>query len=66
MDSYWLSGFSDWLINLSAGWFAGALVVPVIGKKPPKKNLWLLTLNIFFAILTLLVAVEIKRFLGVV
>ena len=65
MDAYWLSAFSDWLINISAGWFAAAFVIPATGKRSPKVNLVLLTLNTLFAILSLVGAVSLRRLLGV-
>ena len=61
MDAYSFLGISDWLINLSAGWFAAALIVPAVGRKPTKVNLWILTVNVIFAILFLIEAIQLKR-----
>ena len=61
-----MAAFSDWLINLSAGWFASAFVIPAIGKRPPKVNFWILTINTSFAIVSLFIAVKLKRFLKII
>jgi len=66
MDSYFILGFSDWLINLSAGWFAAAFIVPSVGRKPAKVNWFILTTNMVFAILFLLEAIQIRRFLELI
>ena len=65
MDVYWFLGLSDWLINLSAGWFAAAFIVPAVGRKPAKINWWILTVNVIFAILFLFEAVQLKRFIEI-
>jgi len=65
VDVFWLAAFSDWLINLSAGWLASAFVIPAIGKRPTKVNFWILTVNVLLAIVTLFLAVSIKRFLRI-
>lgn len=64
MDLYYLAAFSEWLINLSAGWFASVFVIPAFVSRSKKVSLWLLTANIILAILSLLAAIEVKRFLG--
>lgn len=66
MDVFWLSASSEWLINLSAGWFAAGVII--IGKKPGKSTKYRslqLTGNFILAILSIAFAVEIKRYLGV-
>ena len=65
MDIYWLSGISDWLINLSAGWFAAAFIVPSVGRKPAKVNWLILTVNVIFAILFLFEAIQLRRLLEI-
>ena len=65
MDIFWLTAFSEWLINLSAGWFAAGVIITgkKLGKSTQYRNLQL-TGNFILAILSLAFAVEIKRYLG--
>jgi len=56
----WFSVLSDLFVNLSAGWFAAAIIIP-IGNRRHKLNLWLLTTNIAFGILALIIAFQLRR-----
>ena len=60
-----MSIISEWLVNLSAGWFAAAFIVPTTIKRSVKVNVWLLTANTLLCIISLFIAVEIRRYLGV-
>jgi hypothetical protein len=65
MDKFLFITIADWLINLSGSWFAVAIIVPPLAKKPPKLSLILLTGNLILGILSLSLAAQIKRSLGV-
>jgi len=56
MDSFWFVIASNLFVNLSAGWFAAALIVPVTSKKAVRLNFWLFTIDILFGIFCLVVA----------
>jgi len=45
MQAIWFLALSDLLINLSAGWFGAAFIIPLSEQKP-KVNLNILTGNI--------------------
>lgn len=49
----WLDVLSDLFVNLSAGWLAIVFIEPQIG---PVKNIFLLLLRCFSAILSLVIA----------
>lgn len=67
MDQFLFASIADWLINLSAGWFAAAVIVPALSEKSPARiSWWLLTGNLLLAILSLLFATQIRRSLGVI
>lgn len=59
--SIWLLALSDLFINLAAGWFGAALVIPITGRLPKRLNLWLLTYNASFGTLSLLIAVLLRK-----
>ena len=65
MNQFWLASIADWLLNLSAGWFAAAIVVPTLSERSVRINWWLLTVNLLLAILSLLFAIHIREILGV-
>jgi len=52
----WFSVISDLTVNLAAGFFGAAFIVPAISKRGTKINLWLLTMNSALGILFLVVA----------
>ncbi len=59
--SIWLLKLSDLFVNLSAAWYSTALILPITGKIPKRLNLWMLTYNILFATLSLLVSVLFQQ-----
>lgn len=68
MDSYWFSAIADWLVNLSVGWFAAGILFLFINKPrnlSKKRNHWQLTANFLLSMLSLTLAAQIKRSLGV-
>lgn len=60
LDPLFLTIVSDLFVNLSAGWFGAAFIVPVASKKP-KLKWWVLLLNISFGIISLVNAYLIKN-----
>ena len=58
MDSVVANKLSDLLINLSAGWFGAAIIVP-FNVKTPKFKLWPLLSNLLFGIFAFLVATKL-------
>lgn len=56
----WLQAVSDLFINLSAGWFGAALIVPLYTKKPKFKP-WVLTINLLLGIVALLLAIFLRN-----
>jgi len=56
VDPFIFSLLSEFLVNLSAGWFAAAFVVPITTKRPRKVSIRLLTINIILSIVCLLAA----------
>lgn len=59
MDNVWEEAISDVLINLSAAWLGLVLVTPFTGIKR-KIRFEILTANIIFSIVSLILAVHIK------
>lgn len=59
--SIWFLTLSDLLVNLAAGWFGVALIIPITGRLPKRLNLWLLTYNISFGTLSVFVAVLLRQ-----
>ena len=60
-DAVLFSVFSDLLINLSAGWFGAAVIVPLNVVKKPKTRLWSLLVNIIFGIVSVILAVSLRK-----
>lgn len=56
MNDVLLSVISDLNVNLAAGFFGAAFIVPSVSKKGIKVNLWLLTMNSALGILFLALA----------
>lgn len=54
-----LSILSDLFVNLSAGWFGAAFIVPITTKKS-KIRWWILTVNIAYGILTLVISLILR------
>jgi hypothetical protein len=61
IDSVLLMIFSEFLVNLSAGWFGAALVVPIFSVTS-SFNLYILTADILAGILSLMIAYKLRRF----
>lgn len=53
---------SDLFINLAAGWFGAAIILPITIRSNIKLNFTLLLVNILFGIFCLLVAEFFKGF----
>ena len=60
MDKVALGIFAELLINLAAGWFGAAIILPIRSEKGKIKFL-LLTVNLSCGILSLAVAYVIRR-----
>ncbi len=60
----WFSVLSDLLINLAAGWLGAVVIIPAIAESPKRVNPLMLTGNILFAIFALVIAFELRRFVG--
>lgn len=56
-----LTILSELFVNLAAGWFAAAFIIPITSKKPKNLNFWLLTINILFGIVCLVLAFLFRR-----
>lgn len=61
MDPNLAGVISELLVNLSAGWFAAALIVPLQAKKPKSIGFRLLTTNVGLGILALIIAFTIRK-----
>lgn len=57
--SVWFQGLSDVFLNLSAGWFGAALILPMTIKSP-KTNKILLLGNILCGILAYVIGILLK------
>lgn len=55
---------SDIMVNLSAGWFGAAFIVPVFSDKPLNLNFWILIVNLFFGTVFMLLAYRTRVWLG--
>lgn len=56
VDPFIFSLLSEFLVNLSAGWFGAAVIVPITTRRPRKVKLKLLTTNIILSIVSLVMA----------
>ena len=56
------SVIADLFINLSAGWFGAALIIPIRTQKSEKLKLGLLTINLFLGILFLGLAYLFRKY----
>lgn len=52
---------SDLFINLSAGWFGTALILPVFLVQPLQLNILVLTTDISFGILSFTISFKLRR-----
>lgn len=55
----WLQAISDLFVNLSAGWFGAAVILPLNARRVKIRRLSLI-LNILFGIFALVIAVIIR------
>ncbi|OGG15432.1 hypothetical protein A2875_02375 [Candidatus Gottesmanbacteria bacterium RIFCSPHIGHO2_01_FULL_46_14] len=60
-QTLWLTLLSELFVNLAAGWFGAAIVLPASIKSFRKLNLWVLTTNVIFAIVSLWVAFQLRK-----
>lgn len=59
--SVWFLKLSDLFVNLSAGWYGAALILPISGKIPKKLNSWLLTQNVILGTLSLVISALFQK-----
>ena len=59
LSSVWRITLADLFVNLSAGWFGAAFIIPLASKKP-KLRPWLLLINILFGIIALSLSVFLR------
>lgn len=64
IDPILFTVLSDLLVNLSAGWFGVALILPIAVRKP-KVRLSALTINITLGIVSLLLAFVLRKLVSV-
>ena len=65
VDSRWLAIISDLFVNLAAGWLAAAMIVSPYSQMRRRVRWWVLTGNILFATISLVVAYIFKILSGV-
>ena len=65
MDPFWFVIISNLFVNLSAGWFAAALIIPATSKKKLKLNFWLFTTDLLFGIICLVIAFYLGKIGGI-
>lgn len=58
--SLWLAVLSDLAVNLSAGSLGALVVVPAFSKER-RGGFWILTINLLFSIVFLIIAFELRR-----
>lgn len=56
IDTVLLTTVADWCVNLSAGWFGAAFIVPAFSERSQEFNRRLFLINILFALAYLLFA----------
>lgn len=61
IDPLWAVVLSDLFINLSAGWFGAALIVPAVAKKKTVINLGILLFNLIFGIVFLIIGFQLRE-----
>lgn len=62
LDKTWFLIISDLLINMAAGWLGAVLIVPNFSKEKGKRKLIILTMDIFLATVSLIVAYKLRTF----
>lgn len=55
-----IGSMADLFVNLSAGWFGAAIIVPIYTRKQRTKP-WAVVLNIEFGIMSLLAAIILRN-----
>lgn len=61
IDPDWYLVLSELMINLSAGWLATVLIVPNLGGLGSQRDFLLLTNNLVFGTLSLVVAFKFRK-----
>lgn len=61
IDPLWANILSELFVNLSAGWFGAAFIVPVIAKKQVSVNLGVLLFNLIFGIVFLIIGFQLRE-----
>lgn len=61
LNSIWLQLISDLFVNLSAGWFGAALIVPTTSKRSGPINLTILTIDVIAGILFMILAYQFQQ-----
>lgn len=61
-----LAAIADWLVNLSAGWFGAALIIPAISRRPDDFNSRIAVENVAIALALLAVAIYIRNIIPTV
>ena len=57
----WAIILSDLFVNLSAGWFGAALIVPTVAKKKASINAGILLFNLIFGIVFLIIGFQLRE-----
>lgn len=63
LDPLWFIILSELFINLAAGWFGAAIIVPLTSKRR-KTKWWILPMHIGFGIVSLLISYILRKFGG--
>lgn len=61
MSKTWKSLFSDLFVNLSAGWFGAALIVPTFSDSTLIGDLWILTYDLILGTLFLVLSYVLRK-----
>ena len=61
IDQIFLVTFSDFLINISAGWFAAGIITIPKSKRSRRFKISVLTTNLLFAIIVFVVAYALRK-----
>lgn len=52
---------SELMVNLAAGWYGAAVIIPATSDKPPTTDLGILTVNIIFGTVFVIIAYKLRR-----
>ncbi len=61
IDPVWFTLLSELFVNLSAGWFGAAFVVPAITEQPLSWDLSVLTIDVCLGMLFLVFAFQFRK-----